>query len=95
MIGGYVENDHPTDAIEVYNQMRHWRRRAASKRDNLSILKACSSPTWGAEIHAHIREYGLQSDVRVGSALVQIYYNWRLAAYVTPKYFLTKWWTGT
>ncbi|KAG0565624.1 hypothetical protein M758_7G001800 [Ceratodon purpureus] len=75
MIGGYAEHDRARDALEVYDQMRQ-----AGEQPNeityLSILKACASPgglQWGKGIHAHIKHGGFQPDVRVETALVNMY----------------------
>ena len=48
----------------------------ANKITYLSILKACASPLslkWGREVHVLIRRDGLESDVRVGTSLIQMY----------------------
>ena len=75
MMGGYAQHDHAEDAMEVFNQMRQ----EGAQPDEityLSILKACASPVgskWGKEVHAHIRNGGFESDVRVGTALLKMY----------------------
>jgi pentatricopeptide repeat protein len=51
-------------------------RGCAAECSYLSILKACASPSalkWGKEVHACIRHGGFESDVRVGTALLQMY----------------------
>ena len=48
----------------------------ANKITYLSILKACASPLslkWGREVHVLIRRDDLESDIRVGTALIQMY----------------------
>ena len=48
----------------------------ADKITYLSILKACASPLslkWGTEVHVLIRHDGLESDIRVGTALILMY----------------------
>ena len=75
MIGGYAQHDHAEDAIEVFNQMCQ-EGAQPNEITYLSILKACASPValkWGKEVHAHIRHGGFASDVRVGTALVNMY----------------------
>ena len=63
------------EAFEVLRQMQ----RVGMKPNQItymSILNACASPVAlerGREVHAHIIEAGLQSDVRVGTALVNMY----------------------
>ncbi|CAM6113259.1 unnamed protein product [Calypogeia fissa] len=75
MIAGFAKNDHAQFALELFNRMRQ----EGVKPDAvtyLSILEACASPLaleWGKEVHASIRHAGLESDVRVGSALLQMY----------------------
>uniref|UniRef100_A0A7I4F891 Uncharacterized protein n=1 Tax=Physcomitrium patens TaxID=3218 RepID=A0A7I4F891_PHYPA len=57
MVGGYAEHSRPTDAIEVYDQVRQEGGRP-NEVTYLSILKACACPAgaiWGKEIHAHSR----------------------------------------
>lgn len=75
MIGGYAEYGYAEDAMKVYSQMR---REGGQPNEitYLSILKACCSPVslkWGKKIHAHIIQSGFQSDVRVETALVNMY----------------------
>ena len=75
MIAGYAQNGHCEEAFEVFRQMQ----RVGMKPDQItymSILNACASPVAlerGKEVHAHIIDAGLQSDVRVGTALVNMY----------------------
>ncbi|CAM6100547.1 unnamed protein product [Calypogeia fissa] len=75
MIAGYAKRDHAESAVELFNQMRQ----EGAEPDEityLSILKACSSPLalkWGQEIHECIRHAGLESDLRVGTALLKMY----------------------
>jgi pentatricopeptide repeat protein len=75
MIGGYAEHSRAKDAIELFNQMRQ-DGVESSAVTYLSILKACASPStlkWGKEVHACIRHGGLESDVRIGTALLKMY----------------------
>ena len=75
MIAGYAQHGHCEKAFEVFRQMQ----RVGMKPDQItymSILNACASPVAlerGREVHAHIIDAGLQSDVRVGTALVNMY----------------------
>ena len=75
MIVGYAQNGHCEEAFEVFRQMQ----RVGMKPDQItymSILNACACPVAlerGREVHAHIIDAGLQSDVRVGTALVNMY----------------------
>ena len=75
MIGGYVQHNRGKDAMQLFHQMRQ-EHVQADKITYLSILKACASPLslkWGREVHVLIRRDGLESDIRVGTALIQMY----------------------
>ena len=75
MIGGYVQHNRGKDARQLFHQMRQ-EHVQADKITYLSILKACASPLslkWGREVHVLIRRDGLESDIRVGTALIQMY----------------------
>ena len=75
MIGGYVQHNRGKDAMRLFHQMRQ-EHVQADKITYVSILKACASPLslkWGREVHVLIRRDGLESDIRVGTALIQMY----------------------
>ena len=75
MIGGYVQHNRGKDAMQLFHQMRQ-EHVQADKITYLSILKACASPLslkWGREVHVLIRRDGLELDIRVGTALIQMY----------------------
>ena len=75
MIGGYVQHNRGKDAMQLFHQMRQ-EHVQADKITYLSILKACASLLslkWGREVHVLIRRDGLESDIRVGTALIQMY----------------------
>ena len=75
MIGGYVQHNRGKDAMQLFHQMRQ-EHVQADKITYLNILKACASPLslkWGKEVHVLIRRDGLESDIRVGTALIQMY----------------------
>ena len=75
MIGGYVQHNRGKDAMQLFHQMRQ-EHVQADEITYLSILKACASPLslkWGREVHVLIRRDGLESDIRVGTALIQMY----------------------
>ena len=75
MIGGYVQHNRGKDAMQLFHQMRQ-EHVQANKITYVSILKACASPLslkWGREVHVLIRRDGLESDIRVGTALIQMY----------------------
>ena len=75
MIEGYSQHGHYEEAFEVFQQMQ----RAGLKPDQItymSILNACTCPTAlerGKEVHANIINAGFQSDVCMGTALVNMY----------------------
>ena len=75
MIGGYVQHNRGKDAMQLFHQMRQ-EHVQADKITYVSILKACAGPLslkWGREVHVLIRRDGLESDIRVGTALIQMY----------------------
>ncbi|KAG0598383.1 hypothetical protein M758_12G068300 [Ceratodon purpureus] len=75
IIGAYAENGRGVEAYKLYLQMK----REGFQPDAityLSILKACASAgalEWVKDVHSHVREAGLESDLRVGKALVHVY----------------------
>jgi pentatricopeptide repeat protein len=75
MIGGYAQCNNAKDAMEVFLQMRQ-ENVEADDNTYFRIMKACVNPSalkWGKEVHAYIKHEGLESDVRVGIALLQMY----------------------
>ena len=75
MIGGYVQHNRGKDAMQLFHQMRQ-EHVQANEITYMSILKACASPLslkWGREVHVLIRRDGLELDIRVGTALIQMY----------------------
>ena len=75
MIGGYVQHNRGRDAMQLFHQMRQ-EHVQADEITYVSILKGCASPLslkWGREVHVLIRRDGLESDIRVGTALIQMY----------------------
>ena len=75
IIGGYAKHKRAEKAMELFNQM--WQKGVQPNAFTFSsVLKACANPSalqWGKEVHACVRHAGLESDVRVGSALVHMY----------------------
>eukprot|EP01018_Ginkgo_biloba_P002764 Gb_31266 [translate_table: standard] len=75
MIAGYTQNGHSEEALKLYRQMQL----AGLKPDPTtfaSILPACANLAaleQGMKIHEDINRSGFQSDVFVGSALVDMY----------------------
>eukprot|EP00249_Psilotum_nudum_P015903 c25573_g7_i1 orf=2-622(+) len=75
MISGYAQHGHVEEALKLFWQMHQ----ECIKPDNItfaSILKACASKAaleHGREIHASIIKNGFESDVLVGSTLVDMY----------------------
>lgn len=68
MIGGYTGEE----AMEIFNQMRQ-EGAEPNEITYLNILKACFKVSAGKEVHKCIRNSGLEFDVRVGTALLQMY----------------------
>ena len=75
MIGGYAKHNHAEKAMKLFNQM--CQKGVQPDAFTFStVLKVCANPSalqWGKEVHAHVRHAGLESNVRVGSALVHMY----------------------
>eukprot|EP01018_Ginkgo_biloba_P015526 Gb_39725 [translate_table: standard] len=75
MIAGYTQTGHCCEALELFNQMEL----NSIKPDFVtfvSILPACASLAalqHGKEIHSHIIRCGLDSNVSVGNALIDMY----------------------
>ncbi|OVA02449.1 Pentatricopeptide repeat [Macleaya cordata] len=76
IITSYIKNNTPKQALDIYAYMR----KTDSNIDNFtipSILKACSQLSWslkqGQEIHGFVLKIGLDWDVFVLNALIQMY----------------------
>jgi pentatricopeptide repeat protein len=75
MIGGLAQDGCGREAYELFLQMR----KESFKPDAItyvSILNACASAgalEWVKEVHRHVVEAGLQADLHVGNALVDVY----------------------
>jgi pentatricopeptide repeat protein len=75
IIGAYAENGRGVEAYKLYLQMK----REGFQPDAItfaSILNACASAgalEWVKDVRSHVREAGLESDLRVGKALVHVY----------------------
>ena len=75
IIGGYAKHKGAEKTMELFNQMCQ-KGVQPNAFTFSSVLKACANPSalqWGKEVHACVRHAGLESDVRVGSALVHMY----------------------
>ena len=75
MIGGYARHGHVNEAFALFSQMRQVGLKP-NQITYVSILNACGCPAAlerGKEVHAHIIAAGFQSDMRVGTALVNMY----------------------
>ncbi|KAK9292847.1 hypothetical protein L1049_020827 [Liquidambar formosana] len=75
LITSYIKNNQPKNALKIYAQMR----RMDTEVDNFavpSVLKACGqilSTQLGKEIHGFVVKNGLDGDVFVRNALMQMY----------------------
>eukprot|EP01018_Ginkgo_biloba_P030797 Gb_33210 [translate_table: standard] len=75
MIAGYAQNRHSDEALKLFRQM-HFAGMEPDTVTIASVLSACAH--WaalklGKEIHAYAIRFGLDSNVFVGNALVDIY----------------------
>eukprot|EP01018_Ginkgo_biloba_P019984 Gb_41801 [translate_table: standard] len=75
MLTGYVQRGHSEEALKFFSQMQH----AVVKLDRfslVSVFKACASlaaQNQGKQLHGSTVKTGFESDVFVGSALVDLY----------------------
>ncbi|KAJ7540213.1 hypothetical protein O6H91_10G005500 [Diphasiastrum complanatum] len=75
MIAGYAQNGHGKEALALYEQMKQ----EGMQPNNVTfvlLLKACASLAaleQGKQLHSEIIKRGFQSDVVVGSTLVDMY----------------------
>ncbi|CAM6124224.1 unnamed protein product [Calypogeia fissa] len=76
MIAGYAnKKDHAKSALEFFNRMRQEGLRP-TEVTYVCILKACASQSalkWGKEVHDSVAQAGFETDMRVGTALLQMY----------------------
>lgn len=75
VIGGYAQNGYPRETLELFHKMQFY-----GVRSDLvtltSVLSACShilALQQGKEIHANIIRSGYESNVFLGSALIDLY----------------------
>ncbi|KAK9146430.1 hypothetical protein Sjap_006333 [Stephania japonica] len=75
LINSYIKNNYPEEALKIYAFMRN----SDTNVDNFtapSVLKACAQLSWaqqGKEIHGLVLKTGLDLDVFVSNALIQMY----------------------
>eukprot|EP01018_Ginkgo_biloba_P013990 Gb_31795 [translate_table: standard] len=75
MIAGYVQHGHSEEVLKLLYQIKQ----SGMKPDHFtfaSVLSACASSAaleHGKQVHAHIIKTGLESNVFVGSSLVDVY----------------------
>ncbi len=75
LIAGYGKHGHVEEAFASIQQMQQ-EGVQPDKVTYMSILKACANPRsleWGKQVHAQIIEAGFESDLRVGTALINMY----------------------
>jgi pentatricopeptide repeat protein len=75
LITGYAQNGHGEETLKHFFQMQ-WAGLKANHFTFGSVLKACSSvanPEHGKRIHSFIIKTGFESDILVGSAIVDMY----------------------
>eukprot|EP01018_Ginkgo_biloba_P018757 Gb_28582 [translate_table: standard] len=83
MISGYAQNGHANEALTLFHQMQleHIKPNAFIM---VSVLSACaylSAPQEGERIHGYIIRSGFESDVVVGTALIDMYAKCRNMAF--------------
>lgn len=72
MIAGAAQNGYCDQALEFFESMREEGRRP-DKVTYVSVLNACSSLEQGRALHSDIVKAGFELDVRVGTALVNMF----------------------
>eukprot|EP01018_Ginkgo_biloba_P022430 Gb_00259 [translate_table: standard] len=75
MIGGYSQNEHHEEAIELFCQMQ-WKSVRANSFTFTSVLSACAgleAVQQGKQIHGHIIRTGFEENVFVCNPLVTMY----------------------
>jgi pentatricopeptide repeat protein len=75
LISMYAQCGGSQEAFEVFKDMQG-KGLVPDKVTYISILNACANPAaleWGKQVHAHVRESGFDSDVRVANALIGMY----------------------
>eukprot|EP01018_Ginkgo_biloba_P035646 Gb_29801 [translate_table: standard] len=75
MLAGYARYGHGAEAIKLFCQMK-WAGLNGDRYSLASILSACANIAgleMGKQVHAHISKIGLELDVFVESALVDMY----------------------
>ncbi|MCO5570762.1 hypothetical protein L7F22_024490 [Adiantum nelumboides] len=72
LIAGYSSDGCTSEAFELYQQMQK-KRVSPNAVTFASIMKACSSAVDGRQIHFHVVESGLDCNLFVGNALVDMY----------------------
>ncbi|KAH9313013.1 hypothetical protein KI387_028048, partial [Taxus chinensis] len=75
MIGGYVQNDLNEEALLLFDQMQR-EGKTPNQSTYVSVLKACASLLdlrKGNQVHGRIIKMGFESDVHVGSTLIDMY----------------------
>jgi len=75
LISMYAQCGGSLEAFEVFKDMQG-KGLVPDKVTYISILNACANPAaleWGKQVHAHVKESGFDSDVRVANALIGMY----------------------
>ncbi|CAM6084194.1 unnamed protein product [Calypogeia fissa] len=75
MIGGLAEHGCGDEAFQFFLKMRQegFEPNAITYTSILNASASAGALEWVKEVHGHARKTGLESDVRVGSALVHMY----------------------
>lgn len=75
MLSAYAQQGKAEEALQLYRQM-NWEGAEPGKVTYMTILNACAGPTdlgEGRIIHEHIIRSGIESDVVLGTALLNMY----------------------
>lgn len=76
MIARYAQSDRSKEALELYHRMRRQSSVVPNNFTFASVLQACASLlslNLGKQIHSHVLKVGLNSNVFVSNALMDVY----------------------
>lgn len=72
IISGYASDEHPVEAFQLYQEMLQ-KGVYPNPVTFTSILKACSKVDEGRLVHFHVAERGLEHNVFLGNAFIDMY----------------------
>jgi pentatricopeptide repeat protein len=75
MIAGYAESDHPKEAFEIFNliQLAGVKPNSITMLGMLAVCSRLQTPKQGKSIHRYIIREGYESDIAIGTAVIDMY----------------------